>query len=58
MNPPELGGILTMLITLSPFFITVFLILQSFIKNNLQGIVYLCGLILTNVRLFSKTIIW
>jgi hypothetical protein len=49
MTPPELGGILTMIITLSPFFITIFLILQSFVKHNLQGIVYLCGLILAQM---------
>lgn len=49
MTPPELGGLLTMIITLSPFFITIFLILQSFVKHNLQGIVYLCGLILAQM---------
>ena len=45
--PPELTAVITMFITLSPFFISVFLILASFAKNNLQGIIYLSGLILT-----------
>ena len=40
---------MTMLITLSPFFISTFLILQSFVQHNLQGIVYLCGLILVQL---------
>ena len=47
--PPEIGALMTMLISLSPFFITVFLILQSFVKNNLQGVVYLCGMILAQM---------
>lgn len=47
--PPEIGALFTMMITLSPFFITIFLVLQSFAKNNLQGIVYLCGLILAEM---------
>ena len=47
--PPEIGALMTMLITLSPFFITVFLTLQSFVKNNLQGVVYLCGMILAQM---------
>jgi len=45
--PPEIIAVMTMFITLSPFFITMFLILSSFAKNNLQGILYLTGLMLT-----------
>tara|TARA_B100000795_G_C22786546_1_gene434890 strand:- start:1516 stop:2220 length:705 start_codon:yes stop_codon:yes gene_type:complete len=43
---PQITSLFTLIVTLSPFFVSVFLVLQSFAKNNLQGIVYLCGVIL------------
>ena len=49
MAPPELKGLITMVITLSPLIISTFLILASFLKRNLQGIVYLGGLLLAQI---------
>ena len=44
---PEFKSLMIMIIVLSPFIIPMFLILVSFSKQNLQGIVYLALLSIT-----------
>ena len=44
---PEFKSLMIMIIVLSPFMIPMFLILVSFSKKNLQGIVYLALLSIT-----------
>jgi hypothetical protein len=46
---PEISALVTIFIAFSPFFTAIFLVMHSFFKNNLQGILYLSFLIITQI---------